>query len=52
MKRIAALGLLIALLLVLLAALPAQAEYLFTKGEKLTYDLFWTFIHAGLYHHA
>jgi len=43
MKRLAAL----ALLLLLLAALPAQAEYPFARGEKLTYDLYWTFIHAG-----
>ncbi|PKN07807.1 MAG: DUF3108 domain-containing protein [Deltaproteobacteria bacterium HGW-Deltaproteobacteria-8] len=43
MKRLAA----FALLLVLLAAHPAQAEYPFAAGEKLTYDLFWTFIHAG-----
>ena len=51
MKRIAALALIlilsIVLPLVLMAAPPAQAEYPFTKGEKLTYDLFWTFIHAG-----
>lgn len=43
MKRLAALS----LLLVLLAALPAQAEYPFAGGEKLSYDLFWTFVRAG-----
>jgi hypothetical protein len=43
MKRVAA----IALLLVLLAAHPAQAEYPFASGEKLSYNLYWTFVHAG-----
>jgi len=36
-----------ALLLLLLAAVPARAEIPFAGGEKLTYDLFWTFIRAG-----
>lgn len=43
MKLIAAL----ALCLVLLAPLPAQADYPFAQGEKLSYELFWTFIRAG-----
>jgi hypothetical protein len=43
MKRLAAL----ALFFVLLAAPPAWAEYPFASGEKLSYDLFWTFIRAG-----
>ena len=43
MKRLAAL----ALLVLLLAAQPARAEYPFAAGEKLSYDLYWTFVHAG-----
>ncbi len=43
MKRLASLT----LLLLLLAAQPAQAEYPFARGEKLSYDLFWTFVRAG-----
>ena len=40
--------LLLALLLVLLlASSPARAEYPFAKGEKLSYELSWTFIRAG-----
>lgn len=35
------------LLALLLAAAPAQAEHPFASGEKLSYDLFWTFIRAG-----
>lgn len=38
---------LLLLLLLLLAAAPARAEYPFASGEKLSYDLFWTFIRAG-----
>lgn len=43
MKRLAA----FALLFALLAARPALAEYPFAAGEKLSYDLYWTFVHAG-----
>lgn len=44
MNRLAPLAL---FLLLLCAADPARAEHPFAGGEKLSYDLFWTFVHAG-----
>ena len=37
----------LALILAVLIPRPARAEMPFAPGERLTYDIYWTFVHAG-----